>query len=232
MKTAWWARGPKPGNLGDILTPVVLAAFGVRVRWASPTQAQLLAIGSIIRFAKHHDVWGSGAMHESDRPSPRARYLAVRGPLTRECVRKAGGDCPAVYGDPAMLLPLFHNEPVQQIHDIGIVPHYRDRGKIQSMGLPEISPLCADPLKVVDRIRQCRAIISSSLHGIVVAHAYGIPAAWLATHRINGDGIKFRDHAASIGVEMKAYDSVSRANPVVPKAWDPEPLIKALETLR
>jgi len=233
VRTAWWAKGPRPGNLGDVLTPVVLAGVGMPVRWVALGVAQILAIGSIIRFAdRHHTVWGSGVMRASDRPNPRARYLAVRGPLTRKAVKLAGGECPEIYGDPALLLPFFHNAHVDKIHDIGLVPHYRDLPHYRDTGLPTISPLTADPLKVVDRIRQCRAILSSSLHGIVIAHAYGIPAAWLWTDRINGDGTKFRDHAATVGVELEPYKTLKDAVPVAPGPWSAEPLLAALEALR
>ena len=233
MRTAWWAKAPKPGNLGDVLTPVVLAGLGLPVRWAALGTAQILAIGSIIRFAeRHHTVWGSGVMRASDRPNPRARYLAVRGPLTREAVKLAGSDCPEVYGDPALLLPFFHNDPVEKVHDVGLVPHYRDLAFYRNAGLPTISPLTANPLKVVDQIRQCRSILSSSLHGVVIAHAYGIPAAWIWTDRINGDGTKFRDHAAAVGVVLEPWKTLKDAIPVPPGPWSPELLLSALEAIR
>ena len=233
MITAWWARSPRPGNLGDVLTPVVLAGFGIEAQWATPDVAQLFAIGSIVRLARpHHTVWGSGAMQASDRPNPKARYLAVRGPLTRDRVVVVGGSCPEVYGDPALLLPLFHSTPVKKVHDVGLVPHYCDLPHYQDTGLPVISPLSADPLGVVDRIRQCRAILSSSLHGIVVAHAYGIPAAWLWTGRINGDGTKFRDHAETMGITLEPWKDYHKARPIAPGNWDPQPLVSALEAIR
>jgi hypothetical protein len=197
--------------------------------------AKLLAIGSIIRFATRHAVWGSGAMRTTDVPSPQARYLAVRGPLTRDVVIRAGGDCPEVYGDPALLLPLFHNEPVQQKYEMGIVPHYRDMEALtcaKLSGLPFVWPLAANPLTVVDRIRQCKAIVSSSLHGIIVAHAYGIPAAWLHSTRLNGDGVKFRDYAASVGIELTPYETILKAVPVEPGGLALKPLIDALDAVR
>lgn len=221
--------GPKPGNLGDVLTPVLLKKLGVNVRRAPRSKAQLLGIGSIIRFARPGQmVWGSGAMRETDRPSPDARYLAVRGPLTREVVLKSGGECPEVYGDPALLLPSVYNPPVEKRHEIGVVPHYIDRGLVRT-DLPMINPLRADPLEVVDEIRACHAILSSSLHGIIVAHAYGIPAAWVRFgDRLDGDDIKFRDYAASVGIELVPYPSISEAKPVLPRPLGPSVLMSAL----
>ena len=228
MIRAWWSKGPKPGNLGDVLTPVILRGLGHDVRWASRNHADLLAIGSVIRFARAGQrVWGSGAMWAKDRPSPKARYLAVRGPITGRLVAKNGGEDPGVYGDPALLLPLVHDRPVEKVHDLGVVPHYVDDA-------PEgpwktISPLSADPLSVVDRIRQCRAIVSSSLHGIIVAHAYGIPAAWvMMSAKLDGDDTKFHDYAESVGIELLPYLTVRSAHPVLPEPFDPAPLMSAL----
>jgi len=232
---AWWSQSPKPGNLGDVLTPIILQGMGVDVKWAPRRKARLLAIGSIIRFAVPGQyVWGSGAMWSHDVPSPRARYLAVRGPLTRAVVQRAGGECPQVYGDPALLLPRIHNGAVEQQHDVAIVPHYVDERGVRARypGWHIISSLRANPLQVVDEIRSCKAILSSSLHGIIVAHAYGIPAAWVRfSNLLDGDDTKFRDHAAAVGVSLPPYKSPEKAEPVL-GTLDTGPLMKALEAIR
>lgn len=236
----WWSTGPEPGNLGDVLTPVLLHHFGYEPVWTDRDRANLLCVGSIARFAKPgQTVLGSGIMWAHDRLEPRARYLAVRGPLTRDAVLAAGGECPEVYGDPALLLPLiFHPPGVPREHDIGIVPHYIDFSHIQRdhAGLRLIHPLRTDPLHVVWEIMQCRAIVSSSLHGIIVAHAYRIPAAWVRFgDRLDGDDVKFRDYAESMGIELVPYRSVREAVPVLPplEAYSRRrPLLEAFFSLR
>ncbi len=235
--TVWWSNGPSPGNLGDVLTPVILRGLGYDVARASRRRASLLAIGSIIRFARpHQHVWGSGVIDSKDKTERRARYLAVRGPLTAAIVRRQKGKCPDVFGDPALLLPRVHNTPIEAVHPLGVVPHYRDLQSVRANAgnLPIISPLSATPLSVVDQIRACRAIVSSSLHGIIVAHAYGIPAGWLASKRLHGDGIKFRDYAASVGVELRPQWTIQDAweARVLPEPIDPAPLVAALGLVR
>jgi hypothetical protein len=227
----WWSKGPRPGNLGDVLTPVILAGLGVEAEWAPLSNADMIATGSVARFArKGQAVWGSGLISARDTLEPGARWLAVRGPLTAEAVRRAGGHVDAL-GDPALLLPTFHNGPVEQVHELGVVPHYIDEATRRSaagLGLRVIEPLSPDPLSVVDQIRACRAIVSSSLHGIIVAHAYGIPAAWLACGRLTGDGVKFRDYAASVGVDLHEYLNMRTAFPILPSPIDCTPLTGAL----
>ena len=231
----WWPRTPKPGNLGDVLTPVLLERLGYAPRWTPQIAAKVLATGSIIRFARAgQTVWGSGAMRATDRPDPRARYLAVRGPLTRRAVLKAGGSCPEVYGDPALLLPELVNGPVPKVHDLGLVPHYVDRAIVAGLHPNEhrIDVLRADPLEVVREIRQCRAVVSSSLHGVIVAHAFGIPAAWVRwSDKLSGDDTKFHDYAASVGWAAVPCPDLASAEPTLPSGIDVTALLDAGRSL-
>jgi pyruvyltransferase len=98
---------------------------------------------------------------------------------------------------------------------LGIVPHYVDKGS------PEVERLRASPdvriidieggiLEVIDQINSCENVVSSSLHGMIVADAYGIPSAWVTmSGRVAGEGFKFRDYLASVGRDgMEAYPVV------------------------
>ncbi len=157
-------------------------------------------------------VWGAGLINDCQGlellARPR-RILAVRGPLTRDWLLRQGADCPAVYGDPALLLPRFY-QPVPCGHwRIGLVPHYSDVEKIP----PALRRLAAgsamksiavrgyeDWRRGIDEITSCDLIVSSSLHGLIVAEAYGIPAVWVEFGpSIPGWDFKFRDFYASIG---------------------------------
>ena len=99
----WWSKTPKPGNLGDILSPLILSHLGFTVKRVSrETNSKFLAIGSITKFIKSNDtVWGSGIMHEDDPINENANYLAVRGPLTGKKI-----NCD-VFGDPALICPVL-----------------------------------------------------------------------------------------------------------------------------
>jgi pyruvyltransferase len=71
-----------------------------------------------------------------------------------------------------------------------------------------INPL--SPIEeVIDLVLQSERIVSSSLHGLIVADAYGIPSRWIKiSDRILGDGTKYMDYYSSIGYDIgtKVFD--------------------------
>lgn len=193
MLTYWWTVQP---NLGDGLTPLVLRALGIEPVWASAATARLFAIGSIAhRVPEDFDgaIWGSGAMAGPVRLS-RARVLALRGPLT--------GVAP-LYADPGLLSSLLA-PPRTAEHPVGHVRHYVDHRPPVGHAID----VTADPREVIAAIARCERIVSSSLHGIIVADALGIPSRWDPHPAVRGDGFKFRDYAASY-----------RRDRVVPGIW-------------
>jgi len=102
----FWFRRPRPGNFGDILTPLILSHYGYTVEHAMAEEADYMMVGSIAKMATaRHTVLGSGAMTATPVLCAQTKWRWVRGPRTRAAVIKNGGTCPEVYGDPAMLLP-------------------------------------------------------------------------------------------------------------------------------
>ena len=132
---------------------------------------------------------------------------AVRGPLTRDSLLDQGIDCPEVYGDPALLLPRFFHPRVEKKYDIGIIPHYADKDhpwvERNATG-PEVRVIDieSDIEEFVRAVLSCEVILSSSLHGLICADAYGLPATWIRlSNRLDGGSFKFRDYRKSIGAD-------------------------------
>lgn len=207
----WWSRSPTNGNFGDIITPIILNAYGIKHEWATRNYADAISAGSIIRYAKPNmKVLGSGAISLNDKIEPKAKYEWVRGQITAELVRKAGGECPDIYGDPAMLLPRVFKRNIEPVNEFGIFSHYVDLEQFSKHD-NVINPL--EPVyKVLNKLWLCKRVISSSLHGIIVAHAYGIPAAWVKVNKLDGDDTKFHDHALSVGLDCMPLSTID--NPV------------------
>jgi pyruvyltransferase len=221
MYKVFWSNS-RP-NFGDILTPYILDYCNVNYEMVSkPEEGNAMCIGSIIHKATDNMiVLGSGAMHSKHTLNPNADYRFVRGPLTRQKVLDAGATCPKIYGDPALLLPLFCDESKKE-YDVGIVPHYVDYKDIKEQfpNYKVINLSNPNPLEVAKEITKCRSIVSTSLHGIIAAHAYGIPAGWLHySNKLKGNNIKFRDYFASVGCETyvaKNINDVTFTTPTVP----------------
>lgn len=208
----WWSP---PGrrlpfatreNAGDYLSRVLvsrlLATHGLRLRDRRPAAGRLLAIGSILHFARDGDViWGCGLNGKIPPERHAFRRLdvrAVRGPLTREFLRHRGIACPAVYGDPALLLPRFlPGLRPRPRRDCLVVRHLHDRGPSGVPRRRELRPT-VPWRRFLRRILASRLVLSASLHGLVVAEAFGIPARLLRL----GDGeplLKYRDYYAGTG---------------------------------
>lgn len=201
----WWVNTVPNGNFGDILTPCILDYFNIPFEFSNDFEA--ISIGSIAKFARDKTiVLGSGIMGANQYLCPTADWRFVRGPQTRTNVIESGGTCPEIYGDPALLLPLMCDESKKE-YDVGLVPHYMDYDQVKEQypDYPVVQLRTVDPLETAKEITKCRTIISSSLHGIICAHAYGIPAAWVPfSNKLKGDGVKFKDHYEAVGLEAVA----------------------------
>lgn len=194
-------------NFGDSLFPRIVERILGHPIWTVSRFypfPKLLAGGSVINsFARDGDiVWGAG-LHTSD--AIKARRLdvrAVRGPLTRQILyRQWGIDCPEVYGDPALLTPDLFPEwrPMPVKGRIGLVPHLKNRKKY--CDLPDHIALILPtrrPEEVLPEILRCELIISGSLHGLIIAEAYGIPARWFPDDGGEPE-FKYHDYYASTG---------------------------------
>ncbi len=177
--------GASSSNFGDGLSPLVVHLLsGKKLRGrnsdATLVAPRLLALGSILERAVDHDVvWGAGARGEALACSELDVH-AVRGPLTRDWLQSRGVLCPEVYGDPAILMPWLYQPEVNKDYDIGVIRHYADRSTAMAANLSvNVIDVTGEPLKVIDEICKCKTVLSSSLHGLMIAEAYGIPSCWL-----------------------------------------------------
>lgn len=203
-------------NYGDVLSQyIVERVSGRKVRYYNAPKNRkswfpkkhLLAIGSIMNYStdKSH-VWGSGIISKKDQFG-KATFHAVRGPRSRERVIELGNSCPEVYGDPALLLPRFLDYPTPKDAPIGIIPHYVDYPEVAAHykndpNIRVINLLNENIQSVTDQIRFCERTLSSSLHGLIVSHAYGIPSVWVRySDKLTGDNVKFEDYLLSVGLE-------------------------------
>lgn len=194
-------------NFGDYLSlklveRIVDCPVRVYQRKPSNNEKKLLAIGSILYFADQGDVlWGTGTngkqTNRNDYKFSQLDVRAVRGPLTRAFIRDTLGiECPEIYGDPALLMPYFFPEfkkSKSPVYEYIIIPHYTEKHLFPKSEYPNVV-YPTDPWdEVVRKILNSKFVISSSLHGIIVAEAYGIPARYLRITQ-NEPLLKYQDY--------------------------------------
>ncbi len=232
----WWTD---TANYGDLLSPWLVGRVAQRpVVFAPPKHESYVAVGSVVTRArkKGSTVWGSGSFGSERRSlfKSGAHYRAVRGPLTRSRLLDVGIDCPRVYGDPALLVPMYFWPQVEKTHEVGIVIRHSEHlwRDVAPDGPVKVIDFGSEDIDTVTRdILSCRTIISSSLHGLIIADAYGIPSAWLGADggqvggsRPNGGEFKYHDYFASVN-KLRAPHYVDLRG----EEWSPESLAERFE---
>lgn len=226
-------------NLGDHLSKVVVEWMLAQKQLSLDTwvdgKQDLYAIGSILLMGHQNTaVWGTGMPFEPskirglfhNRYCRKLDIRAVRGPLTRQTLLKLGHECPEIYGDPAILMPLIYTpKRREKIINRLIIPHFsmenmaaadQDCGQILSMKTNDYQ-------YVIDTICSSEVVISSSLHGIILAEAYGVPAIFFQD-RPERFNYKYADWYLSTGREMCVCDGLNAA-----KMTQPMPLPNVAE---
>ena len=210
----------------------------------------LLTLGSIFHHAKSGDIiWGTGFNPRWQNSKQKDFWLdirAVRGPLTKEYViNELGLPCPEVYGDPALLLPiLFPQMKAKGGQGILILAQHNDEHFLfqneAQLRYPELL-FCQRINKlswneIVERILKADYVISSSLHGIIIAEAFGIPSRWWHSPELPSSKteyrFKFNDYYLATGRDSDLYaNTVEEAKKLGPlpgiSGFDPNALIKS-----
>lgn len=235
---AWWCQSL---NVGDRLTPYLIKKItGSDPVYVEPSfnSRHYVFAGSVLNHCGLGAiVWGAGLGTLTDGVNPNIDICAVRGPISRARALSCGNKCRPVYGDPGLALPKVFIPKRERSLGTGVVPHYIDLYRARSWWDERevISPL-QDVESFISEIVQYDRIISSSLHGIVIAHAYGIPAVWVQmSDSVGGDGTKFRDHMMSLGIEASHPFDMRNGRKDVPDQYFSSPrhdkLIEVMEKL-
>jgi pyruvyltransferase len=199
MDAYWWVGRP---NWGDLLTPLLLKHYcDIEALWAPFPVATIVGVGSVLEHVPNGwsgRIVGSVKLHEESNLPISAEILALRGPLSAKGIR---GDF--AIGD----LGLLANELVRvetKKYKLGLVPHWSDDQLAYDPRFLKYEPVVidprGDPLEVIHTIGECDKIVSSSLHGIILSDAFGIPRRFEYAPRLDVEGgtFKFRDYSESI----------------------------------
>lgn len=228
----------KPFNLGDCLGPLIVRYLldqkGIDINAEIPIQKQLFTVGSMLVGSNasgnyvNATVWGSGVQFKL---APYASFFqkmskrkldirAVRGPLTRQVMMEYGHQCPEVYGDPAILMPLLYQPQVEKKHERLVIPQfYHERVFREEHPNEYMMSMNTDDYKfVIDEIASSKVVYTSSLHGIILSETYGVPAVFFRGLDKKVD-FKYRDWYASTGrKDVKFANSFEEALAMTPPA--------------
>lgn len=220
-------------NFGDELSPLVLQyATGRRVKWSPPNKAEIISIGSILEYVNKRTehqpwIWGTGLR---TAPNPSAlpaltrnadRVLAVRGPLSRQALGLPGS---LAIGDPGVLAPELARFNAPRRKGTLFIPHFRTWGSKTGRGYLEqarmlgyeVANPSSHPLEMISQIVRSDFVLSSSLHGVIVSHALGVPVQLVSIptsgHRHEPE-FKYQDYFNSIGVSFSSVDLMAALTP-------------------
>lgn len=216
-------------NFGDNLTHFLIKEMSgktpVLTEMSDPV-LKYMVTGSIMSLpVVNASVWGCGIATRNSRIPTKSYIWAVRGHYTGQRLQELRMPYNEVYGDPALLLPRLYNPSIDKKYRLGILPHYVDTADIYNrLGLTDqqledqgvkILDVLTDVRSFVDQINSCEKIISSTLHGIITSHTYGIPCKWaMFSNKLGGDGVKFLDYYSSIKPPGFSYEAVDSIKPL------------------
>lgn len=225
-------------NIGDSLSPVIvnwmLKQKGIDGEKKLSRTKHLLAVGSVVGRGRFDaSIWGSGILKERSKWIIERQHLyrkyeicAVRGPVTRKAFLDAGYSCAEIYGDPAILMPEIYKTTVnEKRYDFSLILHHRteiadqaDESNYQFVVpsyIHTIDPKTDDYKFFIDEIVSSKYVISSSLHGIILAESYHVPAIFL-NWGMEDQTVKFEDWYLSTNRKMKYASSLEEALRMTP----------------
>ena len=235
--TAYWYT--EVVNFGDLITPLLLKYYGFTPVCYPIEQAQLLSTGSILDLVPEDysgHIVGSGLIRDTPLRFRKAKVWAVRGKLTRERL-----DAPkdTVLGDPGLLSSKLLKQRQRRRHTLGIVPHYVDKDDDRISMIKKryksdilVIDVMRKPLAVFEDIDKCDVILSSSLHGIIIADSFNIPNAWIyLSDKVVGKGFKFHDYFSAIGISHNplCLDGNERLSQLLKYSRKPPRVIEAVK---
>lgn len=201
-------------NFGDELSPRVVAEVsGRRTRWAAPESADVIAVGSVLEHAAAVDarglVWGAGVRHPDLAPAAwaqrhRSRILAVRGALTRDAL---GLELDTPLGDPGLIARSLYGRSARP-HGIVVVPHFLAFNRPDARSLMaaaradgmRVVPPSASYDRICEEVSRAELVLTSSLHGMVVADALDCPVQLVSFGRTAEPAFKYSDYESVFGL--------------------------------
>ena len=219
-----WKGDQPTGNFGDQLSKELIERlFAVNTTYAPIDECELVSIGSVLQEVEKSVsfrrplIWGSGFIAPGGEYSGAPLDIrAVRGQLSLQRVRHLTNRHIAL-GDPGVLTPLAFPEVTKTAspdYSVSVIPHYVDQGNaaaqelVSRLGAHHIDVM-APVSQVIKEIATSRFVISSSLHGVIVAESFGVTNAWVQfSDQGNGGRYKFDDFYSAFATKREPVSPI------------------------
>lgn len=209
-----WIKGQ---NFGDYLSCIVVAETARKLGLKKinlPEEQRFLAIGSVLHSAQDGDIiWGSGINGKiaiNRHTFSKLDVRMVRGPKTKNFLEKKGIKVCNVFGDPALLLPILlpDYKRKSKLGKITILPNLNEIELVKKRKpkfMHMVSPL-KHWKKILYEIITSELVLTSSLHGIVLAEAFKVPVRFVMP--MGGETLfKYQDYYLGTGRSLEDQPS-------------------------
>lgn len=214
-------------NFGDFLTPWLIGGVTgrpvVNTRWFPKSEGAILGVGSILGYVSEGHrkikVWGSGLIDGENlnhvaaklKSSDLSHVYACRGKVTLDFFEKNGFSCDKVLGDPGLIVNDIYSSSIKSKYKYCIVPHYVHYELFKDVEIQDcvVIDVRESLTSVIGKIASSENVISSSLHGLIIAQSFGIP--WRHMHvkgarKLIGDKYKFIDFYSIFNGEFQSSE--------------------------
>lgn len=200
-------------NFGDIISPFILNNYEIPCQFSNINNSNFIGIGSILQLVPESytgAVWTSGFISSQYKKNlNHAKIFTVRGKYTwnnLSCNNKSE----ITLGDGGLLIGCNDYTPNFFKYKLGIFPHYVDieecKKNLPFLNRPDV--ILINPSSkietVIEQVKSCQSILSSSLHGLIVADSYKIPNRQFkisTSNKILGGMFKYNDYYSVFGID-------------------------------
>ncbi|ORY13775.1 hypothetical protein LY90DRAFT_518137 [Neocallimastix californiae] len=202
----YWHGKP---NAGDYFAIYLANKLKINERSSLAIMGNILSV-NLIKDTKYF--WGCSSTNGKDPLIKDVnRYYAVGGNKTLNILRKFGDISNIVICNPALLASFLYKPTVHKKYKICILSHWQDYELLKDYASNEINIIhmqTTDIELILDKINECQFSISTSLHGLVFSHSYGIKSIKLNLNdRKNKAAFKYEDYYSSINKKFKQINS-------------------------
>lgn len=226
-------------NFGDELSIYIAQKLHGNVERSSKWLCNAIFVGSMLNLVMTRSafiyrafwlllppvkVWGGGYVEFVERRRNvklfrRLDVRACRGVHTLERLRQERAAKIAdnvVLADSGLLVSrLIDAAHVKKKYELGIIPHVHDKHSTLLSNIKVKSTIVIDiqqsPEAFIEQLLECKNIISSALHGLVAADAYGIPnIRMILSDKIEGGDVKYNDYYSAFGLDSHKYIDLTK----------------------